>query len=370
MKTPHTASKPRRHPFYLRSHESLKGYTKTSIWQKLRTFVMVSALALLVWVWADLAMTDEHPSGPLELIVKLPPGLTVLEPDGTIYVQFKLSGPKREIDWLRDDLDAKENPWRPEVVIAERKTGRREIDLKVDLSRRDIESRGLKIEDIRPAKITVDIGEWITITRPVKPNIDETRLAPESLSTTPQSVQIRVLRRYKELIETMNLRTEHISLLGVAEGAAHTKKPAILQTLDHPTAGEITFKLVDKKAVNVRFTVMPTADLSTETLANIPVGVAGPPEVLDQYKVVFGDQNEAVLRQLKIKGKADAIKTLKEKRPEMLAYIILTQEDAKRTQQGQTLSPHKVQFDLPDGVEIDEHPLDLTSITLKKREPR
>jgi hypothetical protein len=336
----------------------------SSIWQKIRTFLVVSVLAVLVWVWADLAMTTEYDTGPLELVIRLSPEQTRLEPEGSAYVRLKLSGPQREIDWLKDEVAAKENPWRPTLEIPESAQGPQEYNLSELSSVRDLSRRGLKVEEIQPTKLKVDVDKWEEIVRPIEPDIDRTRLVPGSLQVIPLSAKVRVLSRDKDKAEKLNLRTERIALVNLSEGVPEEATPAIQQTLAHPTAGDIRLQLVDPRKVTVKFTILP---LATATLENVPIGVAGPPDVMDAYKVVFGDPNEAALRQLKVKGKADVIKTLQEKRPEMLAYIVLSREDAKRTQQGQTLSPHKVFFSLPEGVELDEQPLDLSSVSLQKR---
>jgi hypothetical protein len=336
----------------------------SAIWQRLRTFLTVSALAVLVWVWADLAMITEYDTGPLELTITLPEGMALLEPEGSTYVRLKLSGPQREIDWLKDEIASKQDPWRPELAITESTPGPQEISLSEQFSVRDLKSRGLKAEEILPARLKVDVGRWEEIVRPVEPNIDRTRLIPGSLEVSPPSAKVLVLSRDREKAEKLNLRTEQIALVNRAEGVPHTATPAIQTTLSHPTAGDLPVRLVNQSTVSVRFTILP---LVSGTLENVPISVAGPHDVLETYEIVFTDANEAALRQLKVKGKADAVNALKERRPEMLAYIVITREDVRRTEQGQTLSSHKVYFTFPEGVEIDEQPLDLSSVSLQKR---
>jgi len=348
---------------------------KSSIWQKLRTFLLVGALAVLVWVWADLAKIGEDETGDLELIVKLPEGMTVVGARRTmneewskkIYVGLRLSGPQRELDWLKSDLEAKRKTWWPQLVIKERTTSPVDIELRDAINTRELRNRGLVVRQVEPANIQLDIGEWVTMQRPVEPLlIDEARLLPDSLSYTPQSVRVRVLLRHKSLVEGKVLRTEPIDLRNAAKGE-HEVTSKIILPLDKPSAGES----VEPVTLKVRFTVMSSELGTVETpVENVPIGVAGPPEVIDNYKVVFDTPNDAVVKQITVRGKADDIKALQDKRPEMLAFIVVEQEDARRTELGQTLSPHKVYFHLPEGVQLVKKPDDVPRFSLQKREPR
>ena len=356
-----------------------------SLWQRIRTFLIVTVLALLVWVWADLARPGELPMRDLRLKIELPGHLRLMSPQlpngQALSINLTLSGPKRELNWLQDEMRAGTWSWQPVLRITEQPD--KPYDLAEEINSMPfLRDRWLTAKNVSPRQLTVDVDEWVPVELPVEPNIDRGSLMGGQVRVSPARLRARVPGRFKKEAEGLKLRTYQVALGGLPADRQHDIEARILPVLRHPTRGDIPVDLPQAQSVRVAFT-LKTVQPTEASLPNVPIRLAGPAEVLDHYKVDFsgatseaaelslldiGGSKVAALSEVRVKGDPDDVAELLRDRPEFLAYIVVAQEDVKlaATTGTATLRRREVHFKLPKSVQRIK-PVWISDVKLQKR---
>jgi len=311
--------------------------------ERLKTFLAVTVLTAAVWVWADLEQTGTREEVvPVE--VQVPKGwqLRRVRPD---RLTVTLKGPKGELQGLA--AAPEERVCRFTLGEADLGTGSTVLQAR-DGFRHLIERR-LVAEDIRDAQgrpfdgnIHVEATRLVEVPN-VRVEVRVTGAVASAVSATPPTVTARVAEPdLARLPEAKRFVVAPLAVDTVPENLEVEQEVALDRHLGGPEGIEAVF---DPPIVKV--TARLQATVARRSLGRFPILVAGPPEVLNRYRVVFQQDTDRWV-DLEVEGPGPVLERL---RPQDLRVeLILTEDD--RPNPGSWLPRQPVVTGLPPGVKL------------------
>jgi hypothetical protein len=327
--------------------------------ERIRTLLAVVVLTATVWVWADL---EQHREEQLTVAVKVEaPDNYDVRDSFPKSLTVKVKGPKGEIDKLRaskKDLECRVAPTGPEL-----RTGR--VVLRAEdgfhhwhAYRIDI----VKITDdddrAKDGEIVVDLDRKVRKSVPVKVVITGATVEGKPTVEPPEVTAVVRESALANLPEAKHFAVALLPVETIPEDRQIRDRPVNLEPrLGGANGIEAKF---EPKTVNV--TVTLESAVIEKTLERIPLQIAGPPEMLNTYEVVFQEDADRLI-DLKIQGSRQLVEPLTGQ--DARVELVLAPDD-RPTGEGTWIPRVPKVFGLPVGVEV-VGPLPTINFNLKKR---
>jgi hypothetical protein len=352
------------------------------MFSRLKSLPLTIALTVLIWIYAEAQFTATRDN--VRLLVKLvPPSadltLRPLDPQGSprslASVLVTIQGPKDQLDRIyqqaqyaatpEDDLSSltyapplnRLNPGAPLATGDDNTVDTLAMLNSLDYFRR----RNVIITTAIPARIKLDVDTLERLTKSIdfRPSI-----AVAHFSFTPEQVTVTVPSRTLQAIggiEKLNVVAEPLRDLATLPADAEHTIP-VRYRLEYPgTRDERIIVTPVQGSVTLR---LPRREGITQLVPDVPVWVAGPPEVLQRYTV---DRRPSSVR-VTVAGSGPAINALRQRMiPQtppaggdparvathgIQAYLDLGPADRA----GETYTPRRLRYVLPEGLTVQEAP--------------
>jgi len=327
--------------------------------ERIRTLLAVAVLTATIWVWADLELAREE-TLDVPVAVSVPPGYLVrsVTPD-RVFVKFK--GPKGKIGELRATPDAL--ACRITLAGADLKTGR--IVIKADEGFdhwRPYRVGSLVIIDengqVTSGEVVVDLDRLVRLRVPVKPIITGYTVTGQPTVDPPEVTAVVAESALAALPEAKRFAS---ALLVIAPAPKELKIEREVSL--EPRLGGADGIEAALEPPTVRVAAQLESTVSTKVLAQIAILIAGPPEMLNTYDVVFQEDADRLI-DLKVQGPRQLVEPLTGQ--DVHVELILAPAD-RPTGEGTWIPRVPKVLGLPVGVEV-VGPLPTINFNLKKRQ--
>lgn len=318
----------------------------TTFRARLGSFVTVTAVALLLWLWAAGRTTEVATIAVQVRVASGDPGRVAVLPPAPFTVELRLRGSRRDLDDAASRLGGTVLELRSGSPGVPASVGDHVIDLATSIDRSEELARlAATVDGANPASATVEIVELVSVEAAVTPDLPGVRLAG-GVAVEPARVTVRLPSTLLRRLDGPP-RIEAYLPPAQSEALATGRRHSIEVPLRLPESLEADAGLVTLEPARVRlgFTI---ADRSrTATLPLVPVQVAGPPEDLDGFTVTLADGSE-FLRDVAVRGRADLVRDLEEGRARAIAIVHLGADDLARRVTRKRVSV----WMLPEGVAV------------------
>lgn len=326
---------------------------RRKLWEKIETGVIVTVIAVLVWLYAEGENVQTYNNE--QLLVRFVPvagqELAIDPQDTEILVSFRAAAGERSSleEMLRDGpIEIK--------VGNELDSGSpvQTIVLRDALERSDIGSLGINIIDTSPATKQVRVEPLVTRRLPVEPAKTDVQFA-ETPVVTPSEVTVKLPRSLAEQAGDLPAiaRLDLLDLGGYDENTDVTATTPV----DVPEPLRSPWTTVSPATVQVRFNIRKLTD--SVRLPNIPLRINADPLTLQEYDIILGP-SDIVLRDVRFSGPSDEIEAIASGETKVWAELRPTREQIERAASGTEpvmlspviITPPGVQADLPDPVPV------------------
>ena len=316
-------------------------FTKEQFISAFKSLLWVAPLTVLIWIYAERAQLTDLTNYPITVEVKNkdPKKLAILvtPPDGQISVD--LSGPRAQLDALRDSLDPRAG-YGPIVieVPGDLPPGRHQIPSSLVSDEQRFES--VSVDGSSPAYLEVMIDPIVEREVPVTVPPDVGTLAdapvftPATVRVTGPQSAIEVAERGNEL----KVYADIASLKDIGTPGPHSVPNVRVYT-------EVSDKHVTIAPPSVSAALEVKRADATYKIPAVPVFVTAPPGLLDEFQVVLDETTLPVV----VVGPEDQINLLKDPSYSFkpMATIQVSRDDA-----GNRPRTAKVKYVLPDGIKV------------------
>lgn len=333
--------------------------TPRKIWQGIRTVVVVTLVAGLVWLYAESENVRSHALDVEVQFVAPADRPLVIKPSEPVRVRVIMrsaagkfaeverqvrSGPVRVV--VRDKADG-----RPQQIVSLRE----QLAASAPLS-----ALGVTVTEVQPSMIEVSVEPFQKVSLDVAVVTDGVQLAGPAVVDQKQitvDVPASLAKSLTDAKAIARLDAKTLSQLEV--NVPHQVDAAI--ELPEPLRGTGYTPSVSR--VKVTLTVRKQADTFTVPYA-VPVLVQGPPTELGTYSVVFSEETR-FLRDVALTGPSDVIDRIRKGEIKVVAYVPLTVDDLERAAGKDAVTSVPI-ISLPAGVTPVESPPPVSYKILKR----
>jgi len=315
---------------------------KSSLRQKIETFLVVTVITLLVWLYAEgrNVTTYTNEPVPVKFVSGDGEGLTI-SPDGPQRVLVSFEGStamKQALEAITEDgpiaLPVVEQPNAPSAV--------QNIVMKDALNTSVLRELGIQVTATDPAVLPVTVRRLVSVEIPVEPIVSDVELATTS-AVEPARVQVKVPAPLASMAEELSL-IARVTEEDLADLPANTPR-AVSVRLELPEP--LRDQPVELATRNVAVTVTVRKQSDTITLTSVPIHINAPPLLLRRYRIDL-PEDQVVIRDVKLSGSADAIASIRDKQFRVWAELRPTADELDAGMDQAQLYPH-----LPPGVRLD-----------------
>ena len=305
--------------------------------------ISVTAITLLVWLWAEGQIIKENRLDDLRVDFVAPTGeMLRIDPAGVnVRVDYKASASR--ITGLERALGERNN--RIQVTVNEGDTA---ISLQQAIQLNEVfDNLGIVVDRVDPETEKIDVVKLVTVKDvPVKADwtgkasfAEQPTVDPNVVSVTLPEADVSVLNGYLPLKAEL--------LPSDWQGAAENEKQTVDVKITMPYVLENNGAVVNPSTVSVAFTVKKQT--ATFVIKTVPIYISAPPTSLDQYKVQLGEGDQD-LQDVRLDGPEDLIEQIKKGEIKIFAEIRPTKADLEGGIKYAT--PVLVK---PDQVEVKSH---------------
>lgn len=292
------------------------------MWTRLKTILLVSFGAALIWVWAE-AESLRSVRALSQISFAPPPNgsfddRVVVSTGETVAVRIEgstsaVDAAERALARVRFELGQGGIPSQP---------GEHEIDLQSVLrARPEIDGLGVSIAAVDPPSITLRIQEFVTVDLPVRADLGGIEAQGE-VTIAPPTVAVRVLASH-----AARLGDGAFATAGVSEPDRERLRgpgPQTITTqvrLPQALQGVAPLRVTPE---SVRLTFTPRALVEEYVIASVPVWVSLPPTEGTRWNVQVVDP---LVRNVTVRGPGEVIEELRSRRLVALAFVMLTSDE-------------------------------------------
>jgi len=310
---------------------------RNEIW----TYVIVTALTLLIWFWAAGETREEVMIYPA-LRFELPDTgqWTVSQPEMTVSV--RVEGSKRATQRATTDL-----PRRLSIAIPPPDdTGRVDLDLARELRQQaELRGTGVSVISVKPPIASLVIDEIVEVKAPVSLTLEGVQTEGEPV-VEPREVTVklpkRLLAAHESLIVEANVG-QTFSLSSFEPGRAHTipNVPLRLPESLRNVAGVSMTPNIARVTFNIR------SRIQTITLNDVRVQVSSDPRNFAEYEIEVLESDN-VLTDVRVSAESDLIRQIEEGSAKVAAIVQLTTRDLEEQIESKRVTYYRAVISVPN----------------------
>jgi hypothetical protein len=320
---------------------------KGELLERVETVVMVTVIAVLVWLYAEGENVQPYNNERLQVKFVAPPGQDLaIDPSRTeVLASFRASSGKYRAfkdmvgrGAISVEVSDKDNASEQVVVLKDVLGQTSLVDIGINLLETDPPTKTLRVERIEEVTlpIEVDWGDLELAQPPTKEPLEAVVKLPASLASQAEGQKL-----------VAKLDPEELKRLAVNVPLTREVPLALPPALQ--AAKGVT---LNGQTVKVTFTIKNQTD--TFVPPSIPIHLNAPPPVFDQYSIEL-DQEQRVLAGVTLTGAANVIETIKSGEVKVWAELRLRISDVKPGVQSVVpfvVVPPGVTFDPPPPVQV------------------
>jgi len=325
--------------------------------ERIKTFLAVTVLTIAIWVWADLEQTrkEENQTVPVEINVPKDYRIRNIRP---VRLTVTLEGPEGELQGLK--AEPEEKVCRFNLTAADLKSSPLVLPAREGFAH--LRRRRIDASEIRDAqgnafdgKIYAEASHLVEVPN-VRVEVRVTGAVASAASAQPPEVTARVAEPDLEgFPKTKQFVVAPLAVETIPEDLQVDQEVTLDRHLGGPDGIEAT---LDPPIVAVSARLQ--AAVTTRNLGRFPILIAGPPEVLNRYRVVFQQDADRWV-ELEVEGPGPAVERLQPR--DIRVQLTLTEDD--KPNPGSWLPGQPVVVGLPPGVNLTK-PLRPINFNLEK----
>ena len=321
--------------------------------ERIGNVVTISLVTVLIWIWAAGETREDITSFTDLRLVGQTKGSVQIEPAEMTSISFQMRGARRAIDAMaarfREPIEIQIG-----TMGIPTEPGAHEIDL-LSVGQLLAEKEDLPVTFLSadPKVASIVIKSLANRTMTIQVVLPDGVRTAGAVNVSPSEATITLPASLADLPDlSINATVSDEDLADLTPG----RLQEIEATLSLPSslaehAGEVT---ITPRKVVVGLKLVSTE--STYLVPSIPVQVAGPPTDLDQYLVTI-DPAAAFLRDVTLRGPAEAIASVADGKMSVIAFLHLTSDDLAQGITEKAVS----MWQLPPGVTVSSIGDDATS---------
>tara|TARA_B100001059_G_scaffold213211_1_gene228892 strand:- start:272 stop:1300 length:1029 start_codon:yes stop_codon:yes gene_type:complete len=308
------------------------------------TFVVVTAITLLIWIWAAGETRDSATLYARVGFTTASNFNVIVGPTEDQQVAISVQGSARSIQRLRTALEEPVRLMTGSNGIPQ-EAGQHQVSLSEALQGLESFVTGdISVVSTEPAKMEVEIDSMTQLAVPVEALMGDATLGGEAIPN-PSTATLTLPSRIVALVPDAKVLAEPTksSLAGLDPGRRHVIiVPLRLPRALRPFEDEIR---IEPKSVDLAFNLILRT--STLTLEDVPVQIAFAITDHEDY-VITVDENDRVLADVVIEGSTEAINAFEEEMPAVSAFVVIDDEDLS---EGTIEVPISL-WQLPEGLRV------------------
>ena len=312
--------------------------------ERIGNVVTITLVTVLIWIWAAGETREDITSFTDLRLVGQTKGSVQIEPEELNSVSFQMRGPKRAIDAMaarfREPLEIQIG-----TLGIPADPGVHEIDLLL-VGQLLAEQADLPVTFLSadPKAVPIVIKSLVTRSMAVQVILPDGVRTAGGVNVAPSEAAITLPESLANLPDlSIDATVSDQDLANLTPGRLHeievllSLPPSLLEHTEEVT--------ITPRKVVIGIKLVSTE--STYLVPSIPVQVAGPPADLDQYLVII-DPAAAFLRDVTLRGPADAIASIADGKVSVIAFLHLTSDDLAQSITEKAVS----MWQLPPGVTV------------------
>jgi len=332
------------------------------MWQKVQTYVFVTLIAVLIWLYAEgLTLKTWEITPDIEFVP--PPGQKLLISPARHRIQATIKGPTAQLDEIKKLQEA--GPIKLELLDDPTNAEPYEqVNLAQELARQPAIARlGVTITDIKPARVRVRVERYVTRTLAIEigTNSDFEFKGDPTVDPAEATVEVPM-----SLAGGIDDDTKVIALL---DDAVLTRLEMDKQHIEEnvplilppPLGGEHI--IITPQAASVTLTI--TQKTSTTAPQSVPVLLVAPIAELAKYEVLLENQDDQMLRGVVLSGPNDVIDGISARQIKVWAELRLSADDLAQAA-GKDSNSAPVHMSMPAGITVVEPPQPIKYKVVKK----
>jgi len=291
------------------------------MWTRIKTTLLVSFAAALIWVWAEAESLRSVPTRSEVSFASPADGSLDVRAEGlNEAVAVRIEGSAGAVDAAERALARVR--FEPGVGGIPSQPGEHRIDLQSALRiRPEIDGLGVSIAAVDPPTVILHIQELVTRDLPVRADLAGIEAQGE-VTVAPATVKVRMLAsqaaRLGEgaFVTALVSESDRDRLRGPGPQTVTTQV-----RLPEPLLGVATVRVTPD---SVRLTFTPRALVEEYVIPSVPVWVSLPPTEGTRWDVQVVDP---LVRNVTVRGPGDVIEELRSRRLVALAFVMLTSDE-------------------------------------------
>lgn len=331
------------------------------VWEFIRSLILVTAITLLIWLWAEGENVRPYPlAGEVTFVAAS--GQTLLieaqQPEQTIQVTIRSNVNRREeaqrILNSPIKIDVSEDPNQPSVV--------RSVDLLDHLRNMpEFVNNGITVIDVRPQTMAAKVERLVDVVLPIRVDTGDVALATPAQLDVSQAT-VRVPKRLQDSLAGLSLTAkpdpERLALLPVDE--PHTFSPVLLSLPDgYPNRNEVA----QIEPSNVRVTLTVRSQTDKLKIDTISVMTILPTAEVGRFTISIDDR-QRVLRDIEVAGPTDVLNRIRNKELTVEAVLRFSADDLETYAARETVT-WPVIVETPPNVVVQNPPPPMTFRIIK-----
>jgi hypothetical protein len=326
--------------------------------ERIRNLLAVVVLTAVIWVWADLELAKED-SLDVPVEVAVPPDF-IVRSVRPAHLLVKFKGPKGEIEELKQTPDALVCRLAPSGT--DLRTGRVGLRARDGFAQWDpYRLSDLEISDDEPqvpdGEVFVDLDRRVRVRVPVKVAITGYTVKGQPAVEPPDVSALVAESDLARLPEAKRYASARLTIPAPPKDLQVDREVALEPRLGGPDGIEAVFE-----PPAVRVTAQLESTVTPKTLAQVPILISGPPEMLNTYEVIFQEDADRLI-DLVVEGPRQLVEPLTAQ--DVRVELALAPDD-RPTSEGTWIPRVPKVIGLPAGVDV-AGPLPTINFNLRKR---
>lgn len=319
---------------------------KSSMIEKLETYLIVTAITVLIWLYAEGENVKEYSSEQIKVIFVAPPGDELfIQPHEEQRITATIECATSQYSTLQRLMNEKRR------IAIEVKYRKDELDQVVDLQQEIqnslVGALGVTVKKTVPATLPITVERFNVVTLAAKVVSKKFKLS--EVSSDPAEVEVKVPQHLAETVGGIVVYVDVDSAIEeideLEDGRPYQRSLAFSLPPKYANAGLV----INPATSNVRFSI---SNLPAKTsVSNVPIYTRLPSGEINNYKILTENGLRFVPDPIQLSGPGEMLDMIKSRKVPITAELRLTTDELE-----QAITSKVLHVDVPPGVEISSLP--------------
>ncbi len=328
-----------------------------SVWQKIQTYILVSIVSVLIWLYSESENVKQQKPLQFTLEFVAPPGQPLLI--GPANRRQAKVGPPNQYQALitvrcatsqyaqLQQLQAAPIP----ITVTEQPDSRTQaVFLRDQLNDSPIGKLGVSLVDVQPTQIELSVERVV-----------EVRMAVSTDTVVPPGVQLATVPTIEPTEATVSLPAGVVQTLGEAKLEARLDRSSVghlSENTPHELTVPLTLPPVLREQIsfmtpvirpgNATVTITIRKRTGTLSLTGVPILLTAPWAEMKRFSVALEESQRVLSQDVEISGPSDVIDQLRKGQLNVWAELRLTVDDLESG-----ITSKQLRINVPSGVQVE-----------------